>query len=162
MKLYIKQKVFSWKDKFNIYDASGNAVYYAESEIFTIYKKLHIYDMNQKEVAYIEQENLFFLPKYFVYVDGKKIAEVKLEFTLFKPMYTVYGPEWTVKGSFWEHDYEVTDSNGKRVAGISKEWLTWGDTYELDIENGVDDKAALAVLLCIDAVVASQRAAAAT
>ena len=44
MKLYIQQKVFSFKDKFNIWDEAGNPKYYAEGEIFSLGKKLHVYD----------------------------------------------------------------------------------------------------------------------
>ena len=45
MNLYIKQRFFSWGDKFAIYDANGNEKYYVEGEIFTWGKKLHVYDM---------------------------------------------------------------------------------------------------------------------
>ena len=30
MKLYIRQKVFSWKDKFKVFDEAGNDKYYVE------------------------------------------------------------------------------------------------------------------------------------
>ena len=42
MKLYIKQKVFSWGDKFTVKDATGRDRYYVEGEIFTFGKKLHV------------------------------------------------------------------------------------------------------------------------
>ncbi len=32
-KLYIKQKVFSWKDKFSVYNAFGEDVYRVEGEL---------------------------------------------------------------------------------------------------------------------------------
>lgn len=156
MKLYIKQKVFSWGDKFTIFDSEGNPAYYAEGEVFTIGKKLHLYDLNRNEVAYIEQEILTFLPKYYVYLNGSRFAHVKMEFSFFKPLYSVCGPEWTVKGEFWQHDYEMTDAQGRHVASISKEWFTLGDAYELNINDDIDKEKALAVLLCIDAAVASQ------
>ena len=35
MKLYIKQKVFSWGDKFTVKDEFGNDKYIVEGEIFT-------------------------------------------------------------------------------------------------------------------------------
>ena len=35
MKLYIKQKVFSWGDKFTVKDEAGRDRYYVEGEIFT-------------------------------------------------------------------------------------------------------------------------------
>ena len=51
MKLYIKQKVFSWGDKFTVKDSNGEDRYYVEGEIFSWGKKLHVYDMRGNEVA---------------------------------------------------------------------------------------------------------------
>jgi uncharacterized protein YxjI len=42
---------------------------------------------------------------------------------------------------------------------ISKEWMTWGDSYELNISDPRDEIVALAVVLTIDCVMAAQAAA---
>ena len=160
MKYYIKQKVFSWKDKFFIKDSDGVDRYYAESEFFTWGKKLHLYDMNGTEVAFIKQEVWRFLPHYHVFVDGVEIAEVVKEFTFLKPKYTVNGPGWEINGSFGAHEYEVT-RNDYPVFRVHKEWMSWGDSYEIDIEKPEDTIAALAVTLIIDCVMAAQTASAA-
>ena len=52
--------------------------------------------------------------------------------------------------------------NGNPIVTISKEWMTWGDSYELDIADPDDETVALAVVLTIDCVMAAQAAAAAT
>ena len=44
MKLYIKEKVFSWGDKFTVKDAYGEDKYIVEGEVFSWGKKLHVYD----------------------------------------------------------------------------------------------------------------------
>ena len=54
MKLYIKQRIFTWGDKFSIYDEAGNEKYYVEGEILTFGKKLHLYDLQGRELAYID------------------------------------------------------------------------------------------------------------
>ena len=38
VRLYIKQKVFSWGDKFTVRDENGRDRYYVEGEIFTFGK----------------------------------------------------------------------------------------------------------------------------
>ena len=43
---------------------------------------------------------------------------------------------------------------------INKEWMTWGDSYELNIINPADELVALAVVLTIDCVMEAQSAAA--
>lgn len=62
MKLYIKQKVFTWGDKFTVKDINGNDRYYVEGEVFSWGKKLHVYDMNGNEAAFIQQRCLAFCP----------------------------------------------------------------------------------------------------
>ncbi len=156
MKLYIKQKIFSWNDKFSVFDANGEERYFVEGEFFSWGKKLHVYDSAQREAAFIRQEVFTFLPKFIVSVDGQEIAEIVKEFTFFKPKYRIDGLGWAIDGDFWDHDYEIT-KNGSTIVSISKEWFTWGDCYELDIESPEDEITALAVVLAIDCVLEAQR-----
>lgn len=44
MRLYIKQRAFSWTDKFSIKDEYGEDRYYVEGEFLSFGKKLHVYD----------------------------------------------------------------------------------------------------------------------
>lgn len=157
MQLYIQQKIFSFGDKFSIYDADGRERYYVEGEVFTFGKKLHLYDTNGRELAYIEQQLFAFLPRYVIYRDDTAVAEVVKEFTFFHPEYTVEGPGWHVQGDFFDHDYSVTDANGHNVASVQKEWFTLGDAYCIDIASEVDLVTALAVVLVIDACIEAQR-----
>ena len=59
MKLYIKQKVFSFRDKFHIFDENGEVKYTATGEILTLGKKLHVTDAYDRE----QQAGLDKLPK---------------------------------------------------------------------------------------------------
>ena len=154
MKLYIKQKVFTWGDKFTVKDINGNDRYYVEGEIFSWGKKLHVYDMNGNEAAFIQQKVFSFLPRYFVYVGDEQVAEIVKEFSFLFPRYSIEGLGWDIEGRFMAHDYEITQ-NGRPIVTISKEWMTWGDSYELDIADPKDEIVALAVVLTIDAVMAS-------
>ena len=151
MKLYIKQKVFSWGDKFTVKDEGGRDRYYVEGEIFTFGRKLHVYDMAGNEVAFIKQEVWSWMPRYYVFCGGRQVAEIKKEFTFFFPKYSIEGLGWEIDGSFMAHDYEITQ-NGYHIVSISKEWMTWGDSYELNISNPQDEIVALAVVLTIDCV----------
>ena len=153
MKLYIKQKVFSWGDRFTVKDAMGNDRYYVEGEVFSWGKKLHVSDMSGNEVAFIQQKVFSFLPTYHVFVNGDQVAEIIKEFSFFKPCYTISGPGWEATGKIMLHDYEIKQGEFP-VATIQKEWMTWGDCYELDIVNPNHEVLALAVVLTIDCVIA--------
>ena len=150
MNLYMQQKVFSFRDKFWIYDQHGNGKYYVEGEIFSFGKKLHIYDANNQEVMYISQKLLSFLPKYEIYSEQGLVAEVVKDFTFFKQKYEVNGPGWIVEGDFFEHEYKIIDRGGV-VAAVSKKWLSFGDSYEIQMSDSVKDAFVLAIVLVIDA-----------
>ena len=149
MKLLIKQKVFSIGSKFNIYDENGEIKYVAVGEIFTFGRKLHIMDVSGNEVIYIEQKLLTFKPRYEIYIAGNAPVEIVKEFTLFKHEYSI--PDWNVKinGDFLAHEYTVT-MNGYEIAAMSKEWLTWGDTYTINIPDPGNELLALASILVVD------------
>lgn len=161
MKLYIRQKAFSLVDRFSIFDEDGAERYYAEGEFLLFGRRLHLYDLEGREAALIEKKVWSFLTRYFVYTGGEEpVAEIVREFS-FRPRYSINGPGWDVSGNLTEHTYEVRD--GERIiAVVEKEWLTWGDCYELNIAPDVDEVMALAVLLGIDCAVADAAAAAAS
>ena len=123
-------------------------------EVITFGKKLHVYDRSGREVAFIKQEVWSFLPRYYVFCGDRQIAEIKKAFTFLFPRYTIEGLGWEIEGSFMAHDYQIT-KNGRNIVTISKEWMTWGDSYELNISNPQDEIVALAVVLTIDCVTAS-------
>lgn len=154
MKLYIKEKVFSWGDRFTVKDEFERDKYVVQGEVFSWGKKLHIYDMTGKEIAFIKQEIWSFLPRYYVFCDEKQVAEIKKEFSLFFPRYRVEGLGWEIEGNFTAHNYEI-NQNGRTIVSIRKEWMTWGDSYELEIADSENEIIALAVVITIDCVTES-------
>ena len=161
MKLYIKEKVFSWGDKFTVKDEYGNDKYFVQGEVFSWGKKLHVYDMTGNEVAFIKQEVWSFLPRFYVFCNNVQVAEIKKEFSFIFPKYSVAGLGWEIEGRFMAHDYEIKKGS-RTIVSISKEWMTWGDSYELDIANLEDEIVALAVVLTIDCVTEASASATAT
>ena len=161
MKLYIKEKVFSWGDKFTVKDEYGNDKYFVQGEVFSWGKKLHVYDMTGNEVAFIKQEVWSFLPRFYVFCNNVQVAEIKKEFSFIFPKYSVAGLGWEIEGRFMAHDYEIKKGS-RTIVSISKEWMTWGDSYELDIANPEDEIVALAVVLTIDCVTESNSGASVT
>ena len=155
MKLYMKQKFFSFADKFTIWDSNGNEKYYVQGEAISFGRRLHIFDLHGRELALVKQEMLTLLPKFYVFKGGNQIAQIRKEFSFFTPKYTVAGLNWEVSGNFLAHEYEVS-KHGRPIVSISKEWYTWGDSFQLDIADGADEIVALAVVLAIDCVLDMQ------
>ena len=152
MKLYMKEKFFSWNDQFTVKDENGWDKYYVEGEFLSLGKRLHVTDIHGREAAFIQQRLFTLMPRFAVSVAGREIAEIRKEFTLFYQRYVIDGLGWEIEGSVWEHEYQIR-RNGRTVAIISKEWFTWGDSYMLDISDPADEIIALAVVLTIDCVV---------
>ncbi len=151
MNLYIKQKVFSFGDKFSVYDVGGNPIYNVEGEIFSFGKKLHIYDLMHNELGKVEQQMFQFMPTYVLYIAGRPPMTLVKNFTLFRQAYCLKEVGWEIKGNFFDHDYEIT-CNGYPVATLQKEWLAWGDAYQISVGDPQNALLALAAVLVIDAV----------
>lgn len=160
MKLYLKQKVWSWTDKFTVKDENQNDVYTARGE-FSFGHKLHLNRADSgEEVAFITQKVWSFLPKYYINMPGKDAIEVLGKFS-FKPKFEIPALGWRIEGNFWEHAYTIFAADGAVLAQISKKWFSWGDSYELDIADAADPDLILSVVLVCDAVLADKAAAAA-
>ncbi|WP_368645614.1 LURP-one-related/scramblase family protein [Alkalibacterium putridalgicola] len=155
MRLYIKQKVWSFKDRFSIKDDVERDRYYVEGEFFSFAKKLRLFNKDNEEQLYIEQSLWRFLPEYNLYEKGEKVATVKKDFTLFKNNYTILGPDWHIEGSVMAHDYMIKEGD-KVIADINKKWLSWGDTYEINIHDEQYVSLLLGIVVVIDAVIAQE------
>lgn len=156
MKLYMKEKVFSWGDRFTVKDENGWDKYYVEGEVFSLGKMLHLLNIHNEEVAFIQQKLFTWMPRFTVSVAGRQIAEIRKEFTLFFQRYVIDGLGWEIEGSVWSHEY-VIRKNGRVIVQVEKEWFTWGDSYVLDIADPADELIALAVVLTIDCVAEASR-----
>ena len=151
MRLYMKEKVFSWNERFTVKDENGWDKYYVEGEFFSLGKKLHLLGAHGEEVAFIQQRLFTLMPRFAVTVAGREIAEIRKEFTFFFQRYVIAGLGWEIDGDVWAHDY-VIRKNGRAIVRITKEWFTWGDSYVLDIQDPADELVALAVVLTVDCV----------
>ena len=148
MNLYIKQRVFSFGDTYHVCDYNQNPVYQVRGEVFTFGSKLHICDMTGQELLYIEQELFHMMPRYNLYCRGTLVASIRKNFKLFGHSLSVesgYG-SFTIDGEVFGMDFTIF-CNGQPVAHISKQWLSWGDTYCLQIADTWPDPAFLCALL---------------
>ena len=151
MQLCIKQRVFSWTDSYDVYDENGVARYFVRAEFLTLGHQIHVYEkVTGREVGSIHQRLLTFLPAFDIVVDGQEQGCVSKEFSLFTPKYHVDFRGWDVEGDLLGWDYQVYQGD-LEVMSISKEWLTWGDTYVLNFTNPAYEMPGLLLVLAIDA-----------
>ena len=151
MKMYFKQKAFSLRQRSEIFDEQGNVLFTALGELLSIGRKMHICDSSGTKVAFVQQRVLRLLPRFSVYIGEQHIADIVKEFTFFKPKYRIEGLDWSIQGDLFSHDY-VIQSGGENIAAIHKRWMSWGDSYEIEIIRDSDAVMALAVIIAIDCV----------
>ena len=119
MKLYFKQRFFSWFDSYDIYDYdTGDVVYTVEGQLAWGHC-LHILDADGRHIATVKQRVLTFLPKFDLYLGDACIGTICKEFTIVRPQFTLDCNGWQVEGDFMGWEYEITDGQ-RQVAAISK------------------------------------------
>ena len=150
MRMYFKQRMFSWFDSYDIYDEQGNTLYVVKGQLAWGHC-LKIFDANGNEVGTVKERLLTFLPKFEIYFGDNYLGCIKKEFSLFNPQYDIEYNGWHIDGSFMEWDYNITDGSGRLVASISKEILHLTDQYVIDVEDSQDALIALMFVLAIDA-----------
>lgn len=155
MKLYFKQRMFSWFDSYDIYymndgEETGAVAYTVEGKLAWGHC-LHILDPQGRHIATVQQQVLTFLPKFDMYVGDEYVGTIRKEFTFLRPSFNLDYNGWRVEGSFMEWDYAIVDGSGSQVAAVSKELFHWTDTYVIDVADERDTLYALMVVLAIDA-----------
>jgi uncharacterized protein YxjI len=151
---FMKQKVWTIAERFIIRDEYNNPMFYVKGKVFSIGDKLKFYDMDGRELAYIKQEVFSFNKRYKIYKNHRLVAKVVKKLTLFKDKFIVDVPgpdDYFVKGNFTDHHYNIL-RNGRKVAAISKNWMSWGDAYRIEIVPGEDDVVLLGLTVIIDMV----------
>lgn len=152
MQLYIKQRIFSWGDSYDVYDETGEARYEVRSEIFAFGHQIHVFDKRSgRELGSIHQRLFTFLPEFEIVVNGQTQGSIRKQFSLFLPRYEVDYHGWDVEGDFMGWDYRVT-RGGTEIMSISKELFNWSDTYVLRYDNPANEMPGLLLVIAIDAV----------
>ncbi len=150
-KLYIKQKVFSFGDKYNIFNEAGQTVFTVQGEVFTFGAKIHLYDAIGTEIFFIEQKLFKFLPEYHIYSGNTLSAIIKKEFSLFTPKLSIQSElgDYTFEGNLFGMDFAILN-NGFIIGELHKVWLSWGDSYELVVNDDNNVPLFCALTVAID------------
>lgn len=150
MKLYFKQRFFSWFDSYDIYLEDGSTFYTVEGQLSWGHC-LHILDDAGRHIATVKEQVLTLLPRFDFYIRDERVGTLKREFTFLSPAYDLDCCGWRVTGNWLEWDYQILRRDGSTAAVIRKELFHWTDTYTIETEYDEDALCALMVVLAIDA-----------
>lgn len=155
MNLYLKQKAISASERFEVYDEAENVRYTVKGTLTRGWSKswkFRVYDLAGAECAVVEKEPTS-PPCYKLRRGDVEVGDITLERKCFPQTHKVRGLGWQAvqkAEEFYENECEFTDGT-RTVVTVSKQWRTWGDTYEIRISPDVNELDALMVALVFDA-----------
>jgi uncharacterized protein YxjI len=120
----------SLSNKLELKDMNGSVLYQAKKKVFSLMANYSLYDDQGTEVALIKRK-LSLRPNFDLSIMGKDLS---------------------VEGSFYGHAFDIVDQ-GNVIASINKKYLSWGDTYEIDILEKEHNELYLFVVIIIDQVI---------
>lgn len=150
MRLLFRQRMFSWFDSYDIYNAQGETVYTVKGQLSWGHC-LKIFDAFGREIGAVKERVFTWLPKFEMYLGDRYVGCISKEFTFFKPKFNIDCNGWHIEGNFFEWDYSILHPNGQTIATISKELFHWTDTYVIDVCQPQDALCVLMLVLAIDA-----------
>jgi len=150
----IRQNLISIGDDFWIENEEGKKVFKVDGKVLRIRKTLVFEDVNGRKLAQI-QERLLTIKDTMAIEDanGDQLATVKK--ALIAPLRDRWsvnvknGPDLDVQGDILDHEYSIKQGR-KKIAEVSKKWLSLTDTYGVEIDPGQNDILVLAVAIAID------------
>jgi uncharacterized protein YxjI len=153
MRYVLKEKLFDLGDDYAIRDESGREVYRIDGKILAIGDKLALEDREGNTLATIRKKLISFRSAYEIHRDGHHAATVtKALFSPFRCKFSVDVPgpgDLEARGDILEHEYEITRGD-RKVAEISKRWISLRDTYAIEVAEGEDDVLVLACAVVLE------------
>ena len=150
MKLFIKQKLFSWFDSYNVYDEQENIIYIVKGSPSWGHR-LHISDPQGNNVGTVQERVLTLLPKFELYLGDVYAGCISKEFSFFFSKYQIDCNGWQISGDLFDWDFEIKDKYGNTAVTISKQLWNFTDTYCIDVARPEDMLLAMMTVLAIDA-----------
>ncbi len=119
------------RPKADVQAGDGTVLYQVRGRMFGIPKRMDITDANGNQYAHMHARPFTFVKD-------------KIDVTL------ASGEQWLLEGDIIEKNYAVDDSTGRHVIQITQKWIQIRDQYVVDIADGVEPAAALALVWAID------------
>ena len=152
MRLIVRNKWISLRGSSYVKDEQGKEVMIVQGKFWTFTKKKFIKDLNGNVVYVVRNKfwKLFHYQAFIMDKDEKIIAHVVRKFFSLHDSYKLNSPygEITFIGNILGFDYHIC-LNGKEVGHVSRK-ISLRDSYVLDLEDGLDEKFFVALLIAMD------------
>jgi len=151
----MKQKVFSFRDRYKVFDEEQNVVFHCEGKVFSISRQMKFIETSTGNILYHFRRKVFsFMPTYYLYdQEEKQIAVVKRKFSFLRPKVNIESDlgNMTIDGDYFGHNFTLME-NDSEVASVTKKWISWGDSYEISIFDESKTHFLLSIVILIDSI----------
>jgi uncharacterized protein YxjI len=158
MKYHIRQRAWTLREQFIVKDQSGNPAFRIKSRFFHIGDHLIIRDhQTHEKVARIKQHVFFHVrPHYSIFRSGTRWARLHEKFfnwgnEHFK-LKLQDGTIYHIEGDITNWDFSVSDAKGNLLASIGQRVSVLRDYYGVDLAQGVDAPAIIALAITIEKI----------
>ena len=152
----MRQKIVSIGDDFWIENDRGERAYKVDGKALRVRDTLILEDASGRELFKIQAKVVRVRDTMDIEdANGATVATVK------KALITPLRERWdvdvkngaglAVQGNVVDHEYTI-ESDGQKVAEVSKRWFRVADTYGVEVSDDVDPALVLAVTVVIDAM----------
>ena len=152
MKVYIKNKIFSFGGGSSVVNENKEPVYNVKGRVFSVTKVKYVCDLEGKWLFKIRNKWFnFFVHKAYIYDENKKeIATVKDKWFNIKGEYFVLGykDEIKIQGKFFGLTSQIL-KNGEVVGTIRRQVTIIADSFELEASEE-DMPFLVALVIAID------------
>ena len=153
--LYIKQKVWSLKEKYTVMNEQQEDVYFIEGSFMKMPKRFIILDQSGNEIARITRKLLALLPKFNVEIVGEYPITIRKSLAFFNEKYSIKAQDIEVRGNWWNLNFEVW-KHEQLIGSVQAKIFTWADTYELSIYDEAYEKLMVSITVAIDCAMQEQ------
>jgi uncharacterized protein YxjI len=148
------ERLLSIGDDYWIEDEKGNRVYFVDGKALRLRDTLIFKDEHGNDLYNIQERLLKIRDTMDIKrADDGRAATVKKAFiNILRDRWKVEipdGPDMEIKGNILDYEYEI-ESDGRKIAEVSKKWFRIRDTYGVEIEPGQDDALILAIAAALD------------
>jgi uncharacterized protein YxjI len=154
MRYQVREKLFRLGEDNDILNDAGQPVLKVDGKVLSIHGLMLVNDLTGAEVARVSRKLVSLRPTYEITLASGVTAELHQRFTgPFHPKWNFSvsgGQEMEMGGNFSGHDFTLT-ANGQPVATVSKAWISFADSYGVDVAEGQNDLLILCGVLALEA-----------
>ncbi len=148
------EKLVSIGDDYWIENEEGKREFYVDGKALRLRETLIFKDAQGNDIYKIQEKLLHIRDTMDIKRadDGLAATVKKALITILRDKWKVEipdGPDMEIQGNILDHEYRI-DSEGERIAEVSKKWFRIRDTYGVEIEPGQDTALILAIAAAID------------